>query len=135
MIVRMTWKLSPLSNCSAGANGGSVSKICLSEPGRNLSKSRVAAPCRSGLSASEIPSSGSACSDLREQAIKLPFDHRVTLAGEGLQSRSVEYGDAATHVANQAGPLQFPSGLRDALAAHSQHIGNQFLGHGQLVGG
>src|SRR6202521_6055383 len=69
-----------------------------------------------------------------EQAIELLLDHRVALTGTGLQAQSVEHGDAAAAVVNQPGTLQFPGGLGDALAPHSQHIGDQFLGHGQLVG-
>jgi hypothetical protein len=42
---------------------------------------------------------------VREQAIELPLDHRVALAGPCLQTRPVEHGDAATVALNQAGPL------------------------------
>ena len=70
-----------------------------------------------------------------EQAIELLFDHVVALANPRFQSRSIQHGDVTTVVINQSRSLQFPCRLRDAFAAHAQHIGDQFLGHVQLVPG
>ena len=68
-----------------------------------------------------------------EQAIGFRFDHLVALADPRFQSRPVQHRDVATAVINQSRLLQFPGGLRDAFAAHAQHIGDQFLGHDQLI--
>jgi hypothetical protein len=36
---------------------------------------------------------------------------------------------------NHPGGLQFPGGLGNPLAPHAEHVGDQFLGHGELVRG
>ena len=41
--------------------------------------------------------------------------------------------DLPTAVADHTESLQLARGLRDAFAAHPQHVGDQFLGHFQLV--
>ena len=68
-----------------------------------------------------------------EQAIGFRFDHLVALADPRFQSRSVQHRDVATAIINLSRFLQFACGLRDAFAAHAEHIGDQFLGHDQLV--
>src|SRR5438132_601055 len=72
---------------------------------------------------------------LGKQAIGLPFDYRVALAHALFQLRPVEYLDLTAIVLNQSRRLQLSGGLRDALAAHSQHVRDQLLGHGELVRG
>jgi hypothetical protein len=36
-------------------------------------------------------------------------------------------------VVYDAEPLQFSRGIRDALTPYTEHVGNQFLGHIQLI--
>ena len=50
-----------------------------------------------------------------------------------LQPRAVEHRDAAARIADQAQLLQLQRAFGDALAAHAQHVGDQFLRHHQLV--
>ena len=73
--------------------------------------------------------------DLREQAIHLRLDHLVTFTDPRLQAGPIQYGYLAAAVLYQAGSLQVSRCLGDTLATHTQHIGNQFLCHGQLVRG
>lgn len=74
-------------------------------------------------------------SDIGEQASEFRFDCLVALAGPFLQSRPVKHRDMTTAVTNQTSVLQFPGGLRDAFAAHSERTGNQFLRYGQFIRG
>jgi hypothetical protein len=74
-------------------------------------------------------------SRIGEQAIEFRFDYLVALAGPFLQSSPVKHSDVATVVTNNPSVLQFPGSLRDALATHAQHIGDQFLRHGQFIRG
>ena len=62
------------------------------------------------------------------------LDHVVALANASLQSRPIKYGDVATAVADKAGVLQVPGGLRDASTAHPEHAGDQFVRHDQFIG-
>ena len=68
-----------------------------------------------------------------EQAIEFRFDHLVALANPRFQSQSIQHRDVATSIINQSRFLQFFCGLCNAFAAHAQIVGDQFLGHGQLV--
>ena len=68
-----------------------------------------------------------------EQAIEFSFDDLVALTDLCFQALPVQYGDVATVVINQSRFLQSACGLRDAFTSHTQHIGDQFLGDGQLV--
>src|SRR6266566_3221237 len=68
-----------------------------------------------------------------KQAIGLPLDYRVALAHALFQLRPVDHLDMTAIVLNQSRRLQLPSGLRNALAAHSEHVRDQFLGHVELA--
>jgi len=46
---------------------------------------------------------------------------------------TVNYSDVATAVSDQAIVLQLAGGGGNAFAAHTQHDGNEFLGHLQLI--
>ena len=70
---------------------------------------------------------------IREQAIELRCDGLVALAGPLLQSGPVKHSDVTAAVMNTTSLLQFPGGLRDALAAHPEHAGNQFLCQSQFI--
>jgi hypothetical protein len=69
-----------------------------------------------------------------QQAIRLLLDHRIALATHLLEPRPVEHPDTSTAVFDYAQPMQLASRLGDSLAAHAQHIGDQFLGHDQIIG-
>ena len=69
---------------------------------------------------------------LAEQPIKLGFDDLITFAACRLQSLTVEDCDVAADVANQPGLLQASGRLGDALAASSQHVGDELLGEQQF---
>ena len=69
------------------------------------------------------------------KTVILPFDDRIALAYPCFQLTAIEYGNVAAAVMDQSRRLQPSSRLRDAFAAHAQHIGNQFLRHRQLVRG
>jgi hypothetical protein len=62
-----------------------------------------------------------------EQTIVLALDDRIALAHLRFQPRAVEHDNAATALMNQSRFLQLSGSLRDAFAAHAQHIGNQTL--------
>src|SRR5208282_2802290 len=64
-----------------------------------------------------------------KQAVKLQPDDLVALAYTRLQARSIQHGDASPGVGDQPGPLELSRGFGDAFAPHTQHIGDQFLGH------
>jgi hypothetical protein len=49
------------------------------------------------------------------------------------QVRAVDNGDPAALVSNQPGVLQLPGSLGDVFAAHPEHVGDQFLGHGNFI--
>src|SRR6202790_3165297 len=71
--------------------------------------------------------------DVGQETIELRLDHLVALARPRLQTRAIEHGDPASLVTDQPSALQLPGGFGDAFTAHAQHIGDQFLGHGELV--
>ena len=66
---------------------------------------------------------------------ELGLDHAVALARRRLQPGAVENGDVAAGVADQARLLEVMRGRGDALTAHPQHVGDELLGHQQLVRG
>src|ERR1039457_1358979 len=70
-----------------------------------------------------------------EQTILLAFDDGIALAYLCFQSGAIEYGNVAAAVMDQSRLLQLSSGLRDTLAAHAQHMSDQFLRHRQLIRG
>lgn len=70
---------------------------------------------------------------IRQQAIKLCFDNLVAFAGAFLQSSPVKYSNVTAPVMNKPSLLQLAGGLRDALATHAKHAGNQLMGHGQCI--
>jgi len=81
----------------------------------------------------EVPAENVSTCDLSKQAIRLvPYD-LVTFANRFLQLFAVEYLDVTADVANRSGILQSTRSYGDAFAAYSQHIGNQFLDHNQVV--
>jgi hypothetical protein len=49
------------------------------------------------------------------------------------EAGAIEHRDMATRVAYEARMLQFERRFGDTFATHAQHIGNQFLGHHELV--
>jgi hypothetical protein len=70
-----------------------------------------------------------------EQTIILSFDNRIALAYLCFQLEAIEYGNVAAAAMDQSRLLQLSSGLRDAFAAHAQHMSDQFLRHRQLIRG
>src|SRR6185369_726942 len=72
---------------------------------------------------------------VREQAVQLLLDHRIALASVRLQAGALDHGDVAAAIAYEAGLLQLPGGLGNALPPHPQHAGDQFLGHDEIAAG
>src|SRR6202521_59477 len=71
--------------------------------------------------------------NVRQETIELRLDHLVALTGPRLQARAIEHRDLASLVTDQPGVLQLAGGFGNAFAAHAQHVGDQFLGHGEFV--
>src|SRR6202158_5835276 len=71
--------------------------------------------------------------DVGQETIELRLDHLVALTGPRLQAWAIEHGDPASLVTDQPSALQLPGGFGGAFTAHAQHVGDQFLGHGELV--
>src|ERR1700676_4042779 len=71
--------------------------------------------------------------DVGQETIELRLYYLVALTGPRLQTRAIEHADPASLVTDQPGVLQLPGGFGDAFAAHAQHVGDQFLGHGEFV--
>lgn len=61
------------------------------------------------------------------------LDHRVALAGAPLEPLPVQHRDVTARDADQTGPLQLERAFGDAFAAHTEHVGNQFLRHHEFV--
>src|ERR1043165_15130 len=66
---------------------------------------------------------------LAEKTVVLVFSDPVTFADRGFETAPVEYLNAAAYVANQPLLLQTSGGCGDALATHTEHVGDQFLRH------
>ena len=77
--------------------------------------------------------SGVLLDDVGQETIELRLDDLVALTGARLQARAVEHRDLASPVTDQPGVLQLPGSFGDAFTAHAQHVGDQFLGHGEFV--
>lgn len=58
----------------------------------------------------------------------------ITLANLGFEPYSINYFYVTPNVADQTLLLKILSSMRDALAAHSQHVRNKLLSHLQLIG-
>src|SRR5687768_8828473 len=69
----------------------------------------------------------------RQQPFELVPDDRVALASASLETGAVEHRNVPTAVLDQTRVLQVASGFRHAFTAHPKHIGDQFLGHDELV--
>ena len=68
-----------------------------------------------------------------EQAVELLFNPRITLAGGGFQTKTIEDSDPATTVADQSRLLKDAGNQIDTGAAHAQHLGEELLGEQILV--
>jgi len=71
---------------------------------------------------------------LSQQPIELVFDHAVTFAHSLFEFLAVQDRDAAADVSDRSGILQSTGSNGNAFAANAQHVGNQLLGHDQLIG-
>src|SRR5688572_18615411 len=87
---------------------------------------------RLGFAAESLPYPKARGESLAEQPVELGFDDLITFAACRLQSLTVEDRDVAADVTNQPGLLQAPGRLGDALAASSQHVGDELLGEQQF---
>jgi len=58
---------------------------------------------------------------------------RIALAHPRFQAGAVEHLDAAARVADQVGLLQLQRPFGHAFPAHAEHVGDQLLGHRELV--
>ena len=84
-------------------------------------------PCRcpGGAPSDRLP--------LRQETVVLLLDHRVALATAPLKARPVEHGDVSADVLDKARPLQFGCDFGNPLPANAEHVGDEFLGHDELV--
>jgi len=71
---------------------------------------------------------------VREETIKLPLDHGVAFTDAAFEAWPIQHFDIAVAIADQSGGLQLQRRLGDTGSAHTQHVGDQFLRHAQLVG-
>ena len=69
----------------------------------------------------------------QENPVVFGFYRRVAFAGPCFQAGAVGDGDVAAAVFDHALALQFAGGFGNAFAAYAEHVGNQLLGHFQLV--
>ena len=69
------------------------------------------------------------------QPIRFLFDHGIAFTAKSLQPWPVKHRDMSALVMYDAEPLQFSRGIRNALTPYTEHVGNQFLGHFQLIRG
>ena len=70
----------------------------------------------------------------RQEAIAFLLDHGITLATQLFQLWPVQYRDLPTDVADNTELVQFTGGFGDPFSAHAEHVGDELLGHDQLVG-
>src|SRR5471032_1026303 len=104
-----------------GQRAGVFFTVCMVWPGLKQQKWRAA------------PSTTLAAAHIRQQTAKFLLDHAITFADMAFQPGPVLHGDMAAPVTDEAARLQAASRLRHAFAAHAQHIGDQFLRHGQFA--
>ena len=69
----------------------------------------------------------------RQQPAIFLLDHRITFAGALIESGPVEHQNTATRIADQTGFLQTERAFGLAFAAHTKHVGNEFLRHHQFI--
>src|SRR5882762_5177133 len=70
----------------------------------------------------------------RQEAIALFPDHGITLATQLFQPWPVQHRDLPADIADNTELVQFAGGFGDPFTAHAEHVGDELLGHGQLVG-
>jgi len=58
----------------------------------------------------------------------------VAFADPVFEAWSVRHFDIVVAIADQSGDLQLQRRLGDTGSAHTQHVGDQFLRHAQLIG-
>ena len=68
-----------------------------------------------------------------EQAIVFLLDHGIALAGALFESLTIEHRNLASSVTDEPRLLQVTGRLRDSFAAYTQHIGNEFLRHYEML--
>ena len=88
-------------------------------------------PCEHGAAGMR----GLGCMAIREQTAEFLLARGVALAGASLKAGALKHRNVTAAVVNDACALQLPGSLRDAFAADSQGMGNQFLRHDQFVRG
>jgi hypothetical protein len=74
--------------------------------------------------------------NVQQQTICFCLDHRVALAAPRFNARRrpIKHHDVTATVVNQ-GLLKLPAAFGHTLAAHTEHVGDQFLRHRQFVRG
>lgn len=73
------------------------------------------------------------CGEIGQQPFAFPPDNVITLAHTLFESDAVEDLDPAVAVADQTGVLQSQGRLGYTSSPHAEHVGDQFLGHRQLI--
>jgi hypothetical protein len=71
----------------------------------------------------------------RQKAVEFALDEAVAFACTCFEAGAVEHLDVAAAVMNQAFVVQLAGCFGNAFAAHAEHVGDQLLGHGQIVRG
>src|SRR5438552_12636856 len=69
-----------------------------------------------------------------EQTIKFVSNYLITFTRRRFQAFPIQDPDLASGVLDQTGILQAAGGYGNALATSSQHVGDKFLSHQQLIG-
>ena len=71
---------------------------------------------------------------MRQQTIALFLDHGEAFTTQRFQFWPVQHRNLPTVVFDHAKPLQPAGGFPYPFTAYAEHVGDQFLRHGQLVG-
>jgi hypothetical protein len=77
--------------------------------------------------------SRSRCNAVGQQTIRFFLDDRVAFTRASLETGAIHHGNVPTAVFDQPRRLQVSGRLSDAFAAYTEHVGDQFLRHDEVV--
>src|SRR6185437_15137044 len=80
-----------------------------------------------------LPAARSGRLQIRKQAVVFLLHDRVALARALFDSLAIQHGDVSARIADEAGLLQLERAFGHAFTAHAEHVGDQLLGHHELV--
>ena len=98
--------------------------------------SQVSATRSSTLGATARPTTTSrrqCLGTMAHETVRFPTNHAIAFAYSRFETSTVENGNTAAMITNQPRVLQTRGLLRDGLATHTQHVGDEFLRHDEFV--